>query len=91
MLTEVCTCDRTARHDAAAPRLRGGRQGLPLHVLQGADGERDPGAQVHRGWPVQQPPVRNQHTVRQGGRRQGESRPQGAPRSQGQGCRLTHN
>lgn len=71
-------CDFTTRHDTAAARLRGGRQRLPLHVLQGADGEGDPGAQVHRGWPVQQSPVRNQHPVRQGGRRQGECRHQGA-------------
>lgn len=68
------------RHDAAAARLRGGRQRLPLHVLQRAHGARDPGAQVHRGWTIQQPPVWNQHTVRQGSRRQGERSDESATR-----------
>lgn len=59
----MCVKTLTLRHYAAAARLRGGRQGLPLHVLQRAHGARDPGPQVHRGWTVQQPPVWNQHTV----------------------------
>lgn len=62
------------RHNTATKRLWGGWQRLSLHVLERADGARDSGTQVHRGGTVQQPPLRDQHTVCQRGRRQGKGR-----------------
>ncbi|CAB3362717.1 Hypothetical predicted protein [Cloeon dipterum] len=40
------------RHDAAAAGVRGGRTGLPLCQLAGADGEGYPKSHVYRGWSV---------------------------------------
>lgn len=67
-----CIC-KILRHNATTARLRGGWQRLSLHVLQRAHGARDSGTQVHRSGTVQQPPVWNQHSVCQRGRRQGEA------------------
>lgn len=62
-----------SRHDSAAARLRSGWSGLSLHVVPRADGTGDSRAQVYRGWAVQQPSVRDQYPVGQGGRRKGQS------------------
>lgn len=51
------------RHHSAKEGLRGGRPGLPLRHVQGADGERHPRAQVHRGRAVQRQLVWNQCPV----------------------------
>lgn len=66
------------RHDAAQEGLRGGRQRLSLCGVPGADGAGYPGPPLHWGRTVQQPPVRYQRPVGEGGGWEGmlASRPQ---------------